>query len=553
MKKILFIASLVLASFSFTACDLNYVPSDELSADVLLKDEGGAKYILDGCYALLKDEVEFIGYASGNAYVRHYFQMTEFPADNVCLSGVTPDPLYNALSYKMTDDLKNLGTLWYLAYKAISMTNTVIDVLPEGKSTEGDQLLGEAYFLRGLLHTHLVTLWAKPYSFGRDNLGVIIRNSSNSEVTKRATVGECYDQIESDLKKASELMKPGVNRGNSGYGTYEAAMGLLSRIYLYEERYDDVITTVNTLLGGATADSKLDHDFANYFANALTSKETLFCVAHTTKENKGQSSGGSMYNADGGGWGEIYPSDPLLNLFERYPMDVRYTGFIKPQVFDDTKTMVTFPVFNQNDESGRANLIFQLTADGDGYKFDGGTVTKKTVNGEYTEWEANYGGEKIPARVSKQLKNRNNYYIYYVTKFGYQDGIPTLSSPVMLRWGEVILNRAEAYARKNMNTEALNDVNTMRTRAGIPSDGMFAAGTMHGYANVIDVVMDERRLELCFEGHRMFDVYRNKQNMDRRYPGCQPWEIVSYDNPRIQYPIPFCEYSVSGIEQNPGY
>lgn len=553
MKKTIYWMFALVAGLSLTGCNLNYVPSDELSADVLLNDEGGAKYILDGCYALMKDEVEFLGYASGNSYVRHYFQMSEFPADNVCLSGVTPDPLYNALAYKMTDDLKNLGTLWFLSYKAISMTNTVISVIDEKKSDEGDQLLGEAYFLRALLHTNLVTLWAKPYSHGRDNMGIIIRNSTNNEVTERATVGECYDQIVSDLEKATTLMKPGVTRGNAGYGNYEAAMALLTRIYLYEERYDDVVRVANALLG-SSADSKLDHDFANYFANALTSKETLFCVAHTTKDNKGQASHGSMYNADGGGWGEVYPSDPLLNLYERYPDDVRYTGFIKPQVFDESKTMVTFPVFNQNDESGRANLIYELTADGEGYKFADGTVTKKIVNGEYTEWEANYKGEKIPARVTKMLKNRNNYYIYYVTKFGYQDGIPTLSSPVFLRYGEVVLNRAEAYARMGGNDDkALDDVNVIRARAGIPAEGQFSTTNMHGYANVIDVVMDERRMELAFEGHRMFDVYRNKQNMDRQYPGCQPWGVVKYDDPHIQYPIPFCEYSVSGIPQNSGY
>lgn len=549
MKKTINWMLALVATLTFTGCNLDYVPSDELSADVLLNDEGGAKYILDGCYALMKDEVEFISYASGNSYVRHFFQMTEFPADNTCLSGVTPDPLYEATAYTMTDGLKNLGTLWYLSYKAISMTNTVIDVLPEGKSTEGDQLLGEAYFLRALLHTNVAMLWATPYSYGRDKMGIVVRNSVNTEKTERATVGETYDQIEADLLKAMTLMKPGVTRGNKGYGNYEAAVGLLSRIYLWEERWKDCIDMADLI----KPENNLDNDFANYFINAVTSKETLFCVAHTTKDNKGQASHGSMYNADGGGWGEVYPSDPLLNLYERYPEDVRYTSFIKPQVFDETKTMVTFPVFNQNDESGRAPLIFQVTPDGDGYKFDGGTVTKKIVNGEYTEWEANYNGEKIPARVTKQLKNRNNYYIYYVTKFGYQDGIPTLSSPVFLRMGEVLLNRAEAYAHQGDVDNALKDVNAIRTRAGIPAEGMFSAGNMHGYENVLDIVLDERRLELAFEGHRRQDIYRNKLDMDRHYAGCQPWGVVKYDNPKIQYPIPFCEYSVSGITQNPGY
>jgi hypothetical protein len=123
----------------------------------------------------------------------------------------------------------------------------------------------------------------------------------------------------------------------------------------------------------------------------------------------------------------------------------------------------------------------------------------------------------------------------------------------MLRWAEVILNRAEAYARTGKDAEALADVNVIRTRANIPEEGMFSTGNMHGYANAADVVMDERRLELAFEGHRVFDVYRNKLDMDRRYPGAQPWKIVSYNDPHIIYPIPNNEWTVSGIQQNPGY
>ncbi len=35
----------------------------------------------------------------------------------------------------------------------------------------------------------------------------------------------------------------------------------------------------------------------------------------------------------------------------------------------------------------------------------------------------------------------------------------------------------------------------------------------------LDVVLKERRIELAFEGHRNFDVYRNKRDMNRTYWG----------------------------------
>ena len=561
-NKFLYLTVALGMMLGFSSCNLDTFPSDELNSDLLLQDAKGAEYIMDGCYAILKDEVEFLGYSSGNCYVRHYFQLSEFPADNICLSAHTTDPLYEATAYMMNDGLKNVGTLWMVAYKAIYMTNTVIETLDESKE-ENHQLLGEAYFMRGLLHLHMVTLYAIPYSFGRDNLGVPLRTSTSSEVTKRNPVGEVYDQIAKDLRKAADLM--GKSRGNAGYPCHDAALGVLSRVYLYMEEYDKCIETVNEALNGADPMSKLEPTatFPQYFVNAKTSGETLFCIAHETSDTRGQSSIGSMFLKDGIGWGEIYPSDPLMYLYERYPMDVRYTGFLVPQFSGKPgkKVYVTIPATDGDPEEPHIKARFDLIDDGAGnysFKEDGKTynIEKRTVNGEYVEYHVNYLNQDCLCRINDDVTLRTGFTIpmIFINKFSYQDGDPMLSSPVMCRWGEVILNRAEAYARSGKDAEALADVNVIRTRAGIPTEGLFAAGKMHGYANAADVVMDERRLELAWEGHRHFDMCRNKLKMDRRYAGAQPFKVIDpTTEPHIIYPIPNNEWTVSGIEQNPGY
>ena len=561
MKKV-FISMAVAAGLLLSSCSLDFFPSDELNSDVLLKDDSGAEYIMDGCYALLKDQVEYISYASGNAYVRHYTQMAEFPADNINLSSKTEDPLYEATAYMMTDNLKNVGTVWMLAYKVIYMSNTVIESLGKKSDLADTQLLGEAYYMRALMHLHMVTLYAKPYSQGVDNIGVPLMTSTASP-TERASVGKVYEKIVSDLKQASAYMVKGKERGNAGYPSHDAALGLLSRVYLYMGMNDEVVATVDEMLNGAAPESKLDENIGTYFANAKTSVETLFCIAHETTDDRGQASAGSMYNGDGGGWGEIYPSDPLLYLYERYPSDARYAELIAPQKAnnaDPSKLFVYFPDPETPDggaQTGRTDLSFALTKSGENYTFtaDGQTYTveKRTVQGEYSEYHVVYKGEDCLARVTEQMSVRNTFPKYFVKKFGYQDGSPTLSSPVFSRWGEVILNRAEAYAKLGQDQKALDDVNVIRKRAGIPDAGMFSASNMHGYATVFDVVMDERRLELAFEGYRMFDVYRNGLSMDRRYPGAQPWQVVPPTYNHIQYPIPNAEWTVSGIQQNPGY
>ena len=563
--KSIFLTVALGALLGFSSCNLDTFPSDELNSDLLLQDAKGAEYIMDGCYAVLKDEVDFLGYASGNCYVRHYFQLAEFPADNICLSAHTTDPLYEATAYMMTDGLKNVGTLWMVAYKAIYMCNTVIETLDE-KNPDNNQLLGEAYFMRGLMHLHMVTLYAQPYSYGRDNLGVPLRTSTSSEGIKRNHVGEVYDQIVLDLRKGADLM--GKSRGNAGYPCKEAALGVLSRVYLYMEDYDNCIAAVDEALNGAAPASKLDNDFATYFANAKDRKETLFCIAHETTDDRGQSSIGSMYLKDGIGWGEIYPSDPLMYLYERYPMDVRYTSYIHPQFSGaaGTKVYVTIPASDSDPEAPHIKYKSNLIDNGGNYSFKGSdgqiyAIEKRMVNGEgeadpagpYYEYHANYMGEDCMVRINNDVTLRTGYTIpmVFISKFSYQDGNPMLSSPVLCRWGEVILNRAEAYARTGKDAEALDDVNVIRTRAGIPN---FATGDLLGYDNVIDIVMDERRMELAWEGHRHFDMCRTKQKMDRRYAGAQPYKIVDpTTEPHIIYPIPNNEWTVSGIEQNPGY
>jgi len=543
---------LILAS-----CNLNYFPTDGMSPEQLAKDQSGAAYMTDGNYSLFKDEFATSwSYQSGNSYVRHFFIMSEYPSDNICLSGRTTDPLYEANCYQTNPTLANVTTLWWLGYKIIYGANSVIESIKDGADKQTDYIKGENYFLRAICHLHLVTLYAKPYSFGRSNPGVVLRKSTDNSVTTRATVGEVYDQIAADLNEAIKLMSNGgTSRGNAGYASKAAAQGLLTRVYLYMEENQKVIDLTNEMLGGVDPSSKLEPTatFPKYFANALTSKETLWAIAHTALETRGQSSIASMYLNDGTGWGEVYSSDLLNNLYERYPGDIRY-GFVVPVYkANTTNYMITFPVASDG-VNFRSNEIHDVTLDSNGkYYFTSNSikvyVQAETVNG-YSQNYINYNGSKYPVRLTKKMDDRNTFPKYYISKFSYQNNDPMLSSPVMIRWGEVILNRAEAYAKLGLNDKALDDVNVIRTRAGLSGDALFSISNMHGYSSVLDVVLDERRLELAFEGQRMFDLYRNKLNMNRQYAGVQPWEIITYDNSKIQYPIPSNEILVSGIDQN---
>src|SRR6185503_7254192 len=120
----------------------------------------------------------------------------------------------------------------------------------------------------------------------------------------------------------------------------------------------------------------------------------------------------------------------------------------------------------------------------------------------------------------------------------------------VLRFGEVILNRAEALAHRNTGADlvlAIDDVNRIRARAGVPL--INAAGLTQ--AQVLDLIYRERRLELAEEGFRWPDLVRTGlalavMNVDPANPDVEPFELL--------LPIPQADLDVSpNVQQNPGY
>jgi len=572
MKAKYFLVGIVVATM--TACNLDVFPTGSLTAGEMAQNEAAPEYATTATYALFKDGDAYAkGTDAGNTYIRHYFQMAEFPADNCNLSGRTEDVLYEATCYKNYATQSNIQAFWYFSYHIISSANGVINTVPDNAPAATLQIKGENYFLRALAELNLVTLYAKPYTVDPSAPGIILSlDASTDKEVKRATVEESYNQIVSDLQHAIALMNK--SRGNKGYASKEAAQALLTRVYLYMGKNTECVQLANEILGSDPS-SKLETGDAyaqtdgksGMFANAKTSKETLFCIALEVDESKGQEMMASMFIKDGVGWGEIYASDPLLNLYERYPEDIRMR-YILPQYKNNGKQMVSFPVKGTSSDDYRLTFATEaITPVENEYSFNYGgtkytTTTEKIngegqsdINGEYTQRYITIDGEKQVVRITPSIENRSGYTSlkYFMSKFSYQNGDAMLNSPIFIRWAEVILNRAEANAKLGNDQLAYDDVNVIRRRAQIPDAGLFSTTNKHGYSSALNVVLDERRLELAFEGFRTFDVYRNKLNMDRRFAGIHPWEVVNYTDPKIQYPIPYNEISVSHVQQNPGY
>ena len=595
MKKIF---AFGIAILTLAACNMDFYPSDAMTSAQIKENPNSAIYTTDGIYALFKDNLPYKGETSGrdgNYYLRHIFQLSETRGDNITISGNSEDPFTQPYQYKDVDNTKNKTYTWWMAYKIIYAANSniaAIDIDSSSDKTLSHQLLGENYFFRAIAHFHMVTLFAMPYVCGRDNPGVVLRIGMDYTTTERATVGECYDAIVADLKDAITHLDQGKSRGDASYVNATAARALLSRVYLYmgDDHLQDCINVCDELINKAPASVKgiytLD-ELSAYPTATWSSPETIWCVHYTYPNDHESPSAtiGAMYNVteeSTNGWGEWYWNDELIELFNRYqnadgtPMDRRFSAYFtypwfpESVLLNDGKKMVCFPVKDGKGDFCVTRSVSGLLPNADGdyeftYNKTNYKAVKTNVNG-YTRYFINanltgdptFFGGKTPAYIREDVDEvagwRNGDYVrYYNTKWSGQDGQVTMTSPVILRWGEVFLNRAEAYARiGGQDSNALEDVNVIRRRAGLPDEAMFTTGNYaeRGYESVLDVVLDERRMELCFEGHRMFDIFRNKKTLDRRYVGYHPFETIDYNDGRIALLIPNDEILASGIPQN---
>lgn len=97
-----------------------------------------------------------------------------------------------------------------------------------------------------------------------------------------------------------------------------------------------------------------------------------------------------------------------------------------------------------------------------------------------------------------------------------RDGM--VSSECLLRLPEVLLNKAEALAMLSREDEARDLIEDLRVKR--VKEGTYVPLDKRAGEKLVELIRDERRRELCFEGHRWFDLRRYA--VHSRYPYSKP-------------------------------
>jgi hypothetical protein len=124
---------------------------------------------------------------------------------------------------------------------------------------------------------------------------------------------------------------------------------------------------------------------------------------------------------------------------------------------------------------------------------------------------------------------------------------------LVFRVSEMYLIRAEANASLNNLEAAKEDIKTLQARAQqktVEEIDILESTT----PSLLALIANERAKELCFEGHRLFDLTRTKQDMVRSSDTNAGVSTVTYPDYRFALPIPQTELNANtNIIQNPGY
>lgn len=121
----------------------------------------------------------------------------------------------------------------------------------------------------------------------------------------------------------------------------------------------------------------------------------------------------------------------------------------------------------------------------------------------------------------------------------------------LFRSSEMYLTRAEARCMNNDLKGAEEDILAIQKRA-LNSSSLTLSYS--GQKALLDIIKTERSKELCFEGHRFFDLARWGDDVKRPSDTNSSLKTLVYPDHRYVLPIPLVELEANGaMVQNEGY
>ena len=482
MKKNKILTIIALSTLMLCSCesDLDVVPQDKISKDDFLTNPKYAVEVVNSAYnQMLNFEMYSFAWIGITSITSDDADKGSSDGD----AGTDKDKLDNL---ELDPTLRSFNDIWKQRYAGIYRCNEGIYYLNQVSLDESLKLryIGELKFLRAMFYFDLVRCFGG-VPVVADKIDITNEELINKTVYLRKSKAETYQQIEKDLLEAIQTLPLQYGSADVGRATKGAAQGLLAKVYMYEEKWNDAYTMAGNVISSGLYD--LLPEYANVWREVgENGKESLFEIQATLgKGVNGYTDVQSGRGTPDYGWGFNTPTTNLVNAYE--PNDKRKAGTI---IFTGQVLWDGF----QTPTVGWANLRYNYKA----YQ----SRSAETWNDNKSE-------------TAKNVR--------------------------LLKYSDILLVRAEAAMHINQTTEALNQINAIRQRAGLE-----ALKTL-----TLDQVYKERRLEMAMEHDRWFDIVRTGKAQAAMAAVGKIFVLGKHE----LYPIPEEQITLSKglLTQNPNY
>jgi hypothetical protein len=492
---------------------------------------------------------------------------------------------------------------WSNSYAAIQYLNIMLGEADKIKWAMNEQasklfamrVKGEAYGLRGLFMYHLLQNHGGVAENGT-LLGVPIllqpQGTSDDFNLPRASFADCIKQIYSDLDKAEEMLPLDYeNITNAAliptkYGTitredYDRVFGSAFKGFL-TARIAKAIRAQAALLAASpayagTGNSATWADAAKYAGDVINLKGGIGALApngltwySNTAEINALADGGNPaeilwrnnyaenreleqanFPPTLFGNGRINPTQNLVDAFPTvngYPITDPASGYNPTAPYTNRDPRLRLFVLVNGATAGANNTAINTAADG---------PTNDALNRVETSTRTGYYLRKLLRQDVNLNPNSANNQRHYKPHIRYTE--------IFLMYAEAANEAWGPNGVGENNYSAYDVIKAIRKRAGI--------GTTNGDAylelarsskeTMRELIRNERRLELCFEGFRFWDLRRWKSNLSEKANGVSiqngnytkiAVQDRVFQNHMNYGPIPYGEIlKFNALEQNKGW
>ncbi|PZR28833.1 MAG: RagB/SusD family nutrient uptake outer membrane protein [Citrobacter freundii] len=448
---------------------------------------------------------------SANLVGREWFFIHDMRGSEVWTGGPQLEPPRAELLKQASPSVTNavMTSVWTGAYQMINRANVVISKAGDVNDNTAlrDRLVGEAKFLRAWAYFELVSMWGDVPLYLTPVAGV-------ADFKEKSPAADIYTAIVNDLKDAAAILPASYSGGDLGRATKGAANTLLGRVLMQNNDYAGAKTALLQVYN--SGQYSLTANFSDNFtgdvkdgSTVLTigtefNAESIFEVAFVDRGDddfnwayigEGATAATSTVRNQEYGpvWGNVIPSDALLNEFEAN--DPRYK--------------------------------FTFWEVGDKMLTKGGTVAGVTITP---------GDLNVDPSIHNGVSMKRIFKKYSILDWRNPSYHPGGINQRMMRYADVLLMLAECEAEVGTPTQAGIYINMVRARPSVNMPGVVLTSKQQAIA----AVMHERLVELGGEEVNNIDMLRWRAR--NYYPSIRPDPKAGQVN---LFPIPFAETSTN--------